>query len=57
MIIRYENGEKIITHPTGVISRYTKKDLQRRRAALQAQAERNEERLVKLDFEITQLEI
>ena len=36
MTIAYEKGEKVITHPTGVVSKYTVKDLEARKIRLLA---------------------
>jgi hypothetical protein len=52
MIITYENGKQRITHPTGVISEYTKEDIEKRKADLLDQKKSIEEQIAEADADI-----
>lgn len=52
MTMEYKEGEKIIKHPSGVISEYGKTDLERQRAELIEQRDRLNEQIAQLDKEV-----
>ena len=54
MTTAYEKGEKVITHPTGVVSKCTVKDLENRKERLLAEQKRIEEQIVKVDKDIVE---
>ena len=52
MKVSYEKGEQIINHPSGAMSKITVKDMEERKAALLAEADRIKEAIVAIDAEI-----
>ena len=52
MTVTFENSEKIIFHPSGVIVKYTSIDLQERKAGLLEEKGRIEEQLIKTHQEM-----
>jgi hypothetical protein len=54
MTIAYEKGEQAITHPTGVVSKYTVKDLEARKERLLAEQKRIDEEIVRVDKDIAE---
>ena len=49
MTTAYEKGEQVITHPTGVVSKYTVKDLEDRKARLLADKARIDKQIADMD--------
>ena len=54
MVITYKEGKKIITHPSGVISKYDKTDLQQHKDRLLEEKTRTEEQIARIDSDITE---
>jgi len=54
MTIAYEKGEKVITHPTGVVTKYTLKDLEAMKTRLLADKARIEKMIVDMDKSIAE---
>jgi ArsR family metal-binding transcriptional regulator len=54
MTIAYEKGEQVITHPTGVVTKVTVKDLEDRKKHLVANKARIEEQLAAIDKDIAE---
>ena len=57
MIIIYENGQQVVTHPSGVVSKYTKSDLEKRRARQQDELNDRSAAIVRINNEISQIEL
>ena len=49
MTVQFANGQKIINHPSGVVSVYTQEDLARFRAELVKQVNRLNDEIAQLD--------
>jgi len=54
MTIAYEKGEQVITHPTGVVTKVTVKDLEARKAYLLEDKARIEDQLAAIDKDIAE---
>jgi hypothetical protein len=54
MTIAYEKGEQVITHPTGVVTKVTVKDLEARKTRLLAEQTRIEEQIAAIDKDIAE---
>ena len=54
MTTAYEKGEQVITHPTGVVSKYTVKDMQGWKTRLLADKARIEEQIARVDKDIAE---
>ena len=54
MTIAYEKGEQVITHPTGMVSKYTVKDLENRKANLLKYKTMIEEQIEEVDSNIAE---
>jgi hypothetical protein len=57
MTTAMKDGVKTITHPSGVVNKYTAADIQRQRAEMVAQRDRLNEQIAVLDKELTDLAI
>jgi len=56
MIIEYLNGEKVVTHPTGIVSRYSQTDIEQHKAGVQENIDRLNALRVSLTVEITDVQ-
>ena len=54
MTTAYEKGEQVITHPTGVVSKYTVQNLEDRKTRLLAEQKRIAEEMVRVDNDIAE---
>jgi len=55
MKIEFKDGKQIITHPSGVISEYTKEQMEAQRKELEKQKVRVEEEIEKISEDISKL--
>ncbi|MBW8003852.1 MAG: hypothetical protein FVQ80_17945 [Planctomycetes bacterium] len=55
MIIEFKNGEKIITHPSGVVSVQTKADMKSLRDSVQEQLNQLNADLIAYNFDLTEI--
>lgn len=55
MITEYKEGKKVITHPSGIVSKYAQADLEKQRTELIEQRDRLNEQIIEMDKEIIQV--